>query len=480
MSVGPDYKTPPVPDTMETSVQKKAQEFAKQTSTPSQISAQMLAGWWNTLNDPMLTNYITKALSQNLDLQTAQAKVRESRARLGMAQGAYFPELDVSGSYSKTRTSENVTILPGGSQQTNLYSAGFDASWELDVFGGTRRSVEAARADLAASAANLQAVWVSLAAEVAQNYVLYRTSQEALRVAKANLVAQTETYEILSSRFSVGLSDALAVQQAKYNMENTRAAIPVIEVTMEERLNALSVLVGEMPGNLAQEMAAQKPIPKSPVQMVTGIPAEAMRKRPDIRRAERELAAQTARIGVATADLYPKFYLFGTIGLESIDNTNLFDSKSLVYSILPKITWPIFRGGTIRSNIAVQTALQEQALAQYEKTLLVATQEVRNALTAYNKELGRNESLILAVAAAKDAQNLAMDRYKNGLSDFNNVLEAQRSLLTLQEQQVRSDGNITTYLVQLYKALGGGWEVLTEAQLKAMEKASPVIGAAQK
>ena len=257
------------------------------------------------------------------------------------------------------------------------------------------------------------------------------------------------------------MSNELSVQQARYNLEGTRAAVPLLEAGLEASRNALSVLLGEMPGML--DIPGLDAIPQSHL-VVEGIPADMLRRRPDVARAERELAAQTARVGESVADLYPKFSLTGSIGLESLSSSSLFNSDSRGYNIIPGVRWPIFYSGSIRNNIKAQEAMQEQYLQRYESTVLNAVREVRNALTDYQKEMERRTALSTAVDAATAAEELAVDRYRSGLSDFNNVLDAQRSLLRFQEQLALSEGTVSQNAVRLYKALGGGWQPMTEDQ----------------
>jgi len=340
-----------------------------------------------------------------------------------------------------------------------LYAAGFDAGWELDIFGGIRRSVEAAQANLEATQEDLHHVLVSLLAEVALNYVEVRTFQARLAVIKANIKTQQDGYDLNQSRYQAGLINELAVQESLRILENSRSQIPTLETGLEATKNRLAVLLGEQAGKLSRELSAKQPIPALPPTVAVGIPAETLRHRPDIRRAERNLAAQTARIGGATAELYPKFHLIGSVGLESVTFSDFNEWASRTWSIGgPGVSWNIFRGGAIRQNIKVQTALQEQALIQYESTVLRALEEVENALVAYAKEQRRRESLVKAATAAQRAAVLAQDIYQAGLVDFNNVLDAQRALLIIQDQLAQSEGAVTSNLVRLYKALGGGWK----------------------
>jgi len=317
--------------------------------------------------------------------------------------------------------------------------------------------VEAAEGDLEATQENLRDVLVSLLAEVALNYLDVRTYQAALAVAEANLQTQSETYQLAQWRYKAGLGDELAVQQARYNLENTRSLIPPVRTSLEEAMNRIAVLLGERPGGVHDELEKQEPIPVTPLKVAVGVPADVLRRRPDIRRAERELAAQTARIGAATADLYPKFTLSGSIGLEALSLRNLSSSHTWTLWGGPGISWAIFDAGAIRKNIEVQSALQEQYLIAYEATVLSALEEVENALVAYAEQQQRRQSLSVATRAAQKAVELAQHKYEAGLTDFNNVLEAQRSLLSFQEQLAKSEGTVTSNLVRLYKAVGGGW-----------------------
>jgi len=449
-TVGPDYVPP------DTSVSATWNTQFKGGLTAEEMDPQALAAWWATLNDPELSSLIDRAVLGNLDLKKALARVREARARRGMAKADLFPTLDATGSATWSRTSKDT----GTGKTNDLYAASFDAGWELDIFGGVRRSVEAAGADLQATQEDLRNVLVSLLAEVALNYIDVRTSQVLIAVAEANLEAQSETYQLTQWRYEAGLSDELAVQQARYNLENTRSLIPAFRTRLEEAMNRIAVLLGEQPGKVHPELEKREPIPVTPLKVAVGVPADLLRRRPDVRQAERQLAAQTARIGVATADLYPKFTLSGSIGLEAFSLSNLSSSGAWSLSGGPRITWAIFKGGAIRQNIEVQSALQEQALIQYEATILSALEEVENALVAYAEVQQRRQSLSEATQAAQKAVDLAQHRYQAGLTDFNNVLDAQRSLLSFQEQLAQSEGTVTSNLVRLYKALGGGWTSL--------------------
>jgi NodT family efflux transporter outer membrane factor (OMF) lipoprotein len=455
-TVGPDYVPPEMSAPPQWTAEMGGGLMAEHTDL------QALASWWSTLNDPILTSLLERAIEGNLDLRQARARVLEARARRGVSEAGRFPNVDASGSARLIRGSEET----GSGEERELYAAGFDAAWELDLFGGKRRAVEAAEAGLQASEEDLRDVLVSLTAEVALNYVEVRSFQTRLSVAKANLDAQTETYDITKWRFQAGLATQLDVEQAKYGLEQTRANIPGLQIGLEQAKNRLSVLLGQPPGSLDDALAEHKPIPVAALEVAVGVPADALRRRPDVRRAERQLAARTAQVGVATADLYPKFSLLGSIGLEALSLGNLFSADSRTHSGGAVFSWPVFDAGAIRSNIEVQSALQEQALFQYEAAVLTALEEVENALVAYAKEQHRRASLTEGTQAAQNAVDLAQSQYSSGLIDFNNVLIAQRSLLSFQDQLAMSDGEVTSNLITLYKALGGGWSSLATDENK--------------
>ncbi|UCD36064.1 MAG: efflux transporter outer membrane subunit [Nitrospiraceae bacterium] len=446
-AVGPDYMRPdtPVPESWSTSFE--------QNLSAGMADPEELARWWSSLNDPLLTSLIERAVAGNHDLRRARARIREARARRNIAAAALFPSVDAAASMTKRRSSEDT----GGGGETDLYSAGFDAAWELDLFGGVRRSVEAAGAELEASEEDLRSVLVSLIAETALNYVDLRSFQNRLSLASTNLASQEETYTITRWRFLAGLTTELDVEQARYSMEQTRAQIPLLQIGFEQAGYRIAVILGQNPGTLRDELTEEQPVPMPPDTVAVGIPADTLRMRPDIRRAERELAAQTARVGEATADLYPKFRLSGSIGLEALSFDNLFRASSRTYGISPAFSWNVFDAGRIRENIEVQNALQEQAMIQYEQAVLAALEEVENALTAYARDQVRRGSLTEASQAAQRAEELARSQYASGLIDFQAVLTAQRSLLSLQDQLASSRADVTSDLISLYKALGGGW-----------------------
>ncbi|MBN2467673.1 MAG: efflux transporter outer membrane subunit [Deltaproteobacteria bacterium] len=447
ITVGPQYVPPDTtaPDQWMTDAQK--------SENYEPINAQALSSWWETFNDPILTGLVKEAVKGNLDLKEARARIREARARRARARADRFPVIDATGTATSHRSSEDT----GSGERNELFTVGFDAGWELDVFGKVRRSVEAAQADLEASREDFRDVLITLVAEVALNYVEARTFQTRLTVAEANLSTQTETYSLATFRYDAGLTTRLDVEQATYTMNATRSQTPPLRSSFTEASNRLAVLLGTYPGAVEEKLSDPKPVPLAPFEIVVGVPAEVLRRRPDVRRAEREVAAQTARVGVATAEGYPSFTLPGSIGLEAFPFGDLFSLASRTFSIGPRFSWNIFDAGAVRHNIAVQDALQEQALIRYDAAILTALEDVENALTAYAQEQLRRTSLTEAAQAAQRAVDLARDQYSAGLIDFQNVLEAQRSLLSFQDQLATSEGSVTSNLIRLYKALGGGW-----------------------
>ncbi len=444
-TVGPDYVRP------EISVSKTWHTELRGGLSYKEINSQTEVHWWTTLNDPVLTSLIERSVKKNLSLQTALARVREARARRGIVESDLFPSFDFKGSAAWSRDNKV-------KETTEHYSARIDSSWELDFFGGNQRSLEASQADLEARHADLDDVLISLQAEVALNYIEVRTFQRRLEIAEANLSIQKEAYQLASWRHQAGLSDELALQQALYNLENTHSQIPTLKTGVEEAMNRIAVLIGEQPGSVHHELKDPKPVFTPTLEIAVGIPADLLGRRPDVRSAERALAAQTARVGAAKAELYPKISLSGSIGLESLSLNSLVSSATKSITGGSLITMPIFRSGAIRQNIKVQTALQEQALIKYEAAVLNALEEVENALTSYSHEQIRKEALQEAENAATKAADLAMHKYTGGLRDFGDVLESQRSLLSFQDQLAQSEGIIVINLIKLYKALGGGWQ----------------------
>lgn len=477
-AVGPDYKEPEVhptevalPDAGQPTTNKTATgEFAVATSNEDSravITSEAITKWWTQFEDPVLTDLVNSAVSNNLSFLMAQERLREARWRLMGSAADLFPQLSLDGTMKHSEVHRNTSSLAGGNRRakhSHLYRAGFDATWEIDIFGGVRRGIEEASASVEAANWSLADAWVSLTAEIGSRYITLRTVQQRLEVARANLKLQGETYDILKSRLDSGIGDELAVNQAKYNVEQTRASIPVLLANEEALMNALAILAGTMPGSL-HSILVEKPNRDwlLPASRIDEIPFDTMRTRPDVQAAERALAAQVAAVGVAKSLLFPKLYLNGTLGTECVKVQKFLGRGSLYSSIGPSFSWPVFQGGAIYANYKAEEAKMDEAALKYELAIQNAYADTRNAYSAYTQEYHRYQSLQGAVKAATDAVQISQDLYKNGLKDFNNVLDAQRSRLQLEEELVVSRGQITLDVIELYKALGGGLAAEGEA-----------------
>jgi NodT family efflux transporter outer membrane factor (OMF) lipoprotein len=456
-SVGPSYKQPDI---------AVADGWSEAPQSGIDTRSAPLSKWWTEFNDPLLNALVERAVQSNLDIRLAEARIRESRALRAVTAADAWPRLDTTGSYARSRSSENAFSSNAGGDSSSfgangardLFRAGFDSSWEVDVFGGVRRSIEAADANVAASIEERRNALVTLLGDVAKNYIDFRGFQRRLAVARSNLQAQQETLDLTKVRFEAGLSSDFEVAQAEGQVNTTAAQIPALESALKGTVHRLDVLLGQQPGALWTEVSNEAPIPALPPQAHVGMPAELLRRRPDIRRAERVLASTTAQVGAATADLYPRFSLTGAFGFQSISASDLISAPSRFWSIGPRIFWPVFDAGRIRANIEVRNAQQEQALTLYEKTILVAFEDVENSLVNYAREQVRYRALIDAVAANRRAMQMANELYTRGLVDFLNVLESQRLLYASESELAQSETVMASNLVALYKALGGGWE----------------------
>lgn len=347
--------------------------------------------------------------------------------------------------------------LPGAT--TSLYQIGFDSTWELDIFGGNRRRLEAAAADLSAAVENLHDVTVTLLAEVARNYLEMRGTQLRLSIARTNLAAQNELLELTRSRATAGLSSRADVTRAAAQVAMTSATIPPLEANLRRSIHVISTLLGKEPMTLNQELSEMKSLPPIPPEVPVGLPSDLLKHRPDIRAAERRIAAATARVGAAEADLFPKFALTGGIGLDSTSVDDLFDWQSHYFLVSPTATWRVFDAGRIIPNIALKKAGRQESLLQYQQTILNALHEVEDALVAYASEQAHRAALAEAFAQSHLSLELIRDQYKHGLTDFMNVLDVQRNVLMAQDQLAQSDEALATDLVAIYKALGGGWKI---------------------
>lgn len=461
-SIGPDYVEVPyevnpvsLPDAGRPTTNLTATGEYEISSSENdwrvEITTNQVALWWNRFNDDTLTNLVAEAISSNLSYRMAIERLEAARWNLFGAYAAFMPKVEAG--------ADAMYYQYGSRSFPKNYLLGFDAAWEIDVFGGSRREAEAAKADFAAAGYALSDAWVSLTAEVGRRYIELRTTQQRIAVARRNLVLQCETYDILKSRLDSGIGDDLAVSQSKYIVDQTRALIPDL-LTREEALkNAIAILAGKMPGELHELLSS---CPDRDWLIAPGklssVPLNMLRARPDVRKAERELAASVARIGVAKSYWYPKFFINGSVGLKEAKFSKLFDKESFFASLGPSVSWPIFQGGAVYAGVKVQEAYMREKALSYELTVQNAYAEIRDAYSSYTQEYHRYQALQGAVRAARDAVSISRDLYKNGLRDFTTVIDAQRSLLGLEEQLVISRGQITQNVIALYKTLGGGVE----------------------
>jgi NodT family efflux transporter outer membrane factor (OMF) lipoprotein len=420
-----------------------------------------LTQWWRQFNDTTLTALAEEAVRTNLDLRLAEARLRQARATRGVAIGGLWPAVTTSGSYQRLHTAG---VTPDDQQQ-NLYQAGLDAVWELDLFGGHRRNVESANANIQAAIENIRDVQVSLVAEVALNYIQLRGFQQEIVIAQNNLKAQQHTAEITHKRLNVGFASGLDVANADSDVATTESQIPVFETAAQQSIYALGVLLARPPADLLKQLSPTGNLPSVPAQVPAGLPSDLLRRRPDIRESEAQLHAATAQIGVAIADLFPTFSLTGTVNWQSNLLRTWWTEASRSFGVGPSVSWPIFQGGAIVSNVRVQKALRDQAFITYQKTVLAAFQDVENALIAFAKEQQHRKALNDAVVANRKAVDLSLQLYTEGQIDFLNVLNAQRSLYASEDAFVQSERNIATDLIALYKALGGGWEFVPFGKL---------------
>jgi multidrug efflux system outer membrane protein len=428
-----------------------------------------LSQWWRALNDPLLSELVDEAQRQSLDLRKARARLRESRARRAAAGAARFPTVEASASASRFESSAGGVAGVGGAAggsaagiTGNQLSVGFDASWELDVFGGVRRGVEAADADQQAALASLDDARVTLVAEVARNYVEVRSLQIRLGIARDNLASQTETLQLAEFRAQAGLVSTQDVEQARGNREQTLAQVPSLETGLAEAEHNLDILLGQTPGTLHTRLSTAGPLPEVSAQVAVGIPADTLRQRPDVRAAERKLAAETARVGVAEAARYPSFKLSGSVGLDALIQGATGNTTGSSYSLLGSVTAPIFNAGRLKGQVEAQDAVREQAEVTYEQAVLTALQDVENALVALARNRERGEALTRAAKATRNAAQLARQRYGAGIIDFQSVIDTERTVLSVEDSLASTRSDEVLALIRLYKALGGGWSHETE------------------
>jgi NodT family efflux transporter outer membrane factor (OMF) lipoprotein len=493
-SVGPDFKRP--------SVWSPVSWFASRPIVPASYEASLPVAqpidpaWWKLLGDDKLTALEGRVGAQNLNVRLTTVRLAESRAQLRLSSVNLFPQINGRAQYQRDQISQKEvqrglsTIggrLPAnlagtasgfGSTQVppiDLWSDGIDSSYEIDLWGRVRRTVEAGEAALEASGDARRNALLSALAEVARDYVQLRGNQELLRIARENLVTEQQSLGLTRQRSSGGLGTDLDVAQAAAQVESTRSQIPQLEQQVQQTINALSLLLGEGPGALRAELEAPGPVPPVPPRVPIGLPSELVRRRPDIRQAEAQLHSATAQVGVAVASFYPSVTLSANLTFTALQFRDLGFWSNKGYTLGPNITIPIFQGGQLRGQLALNNAQQQEAATNYQQTVFQAWHDVDNALIAYGAEQSRRDALQRSVEQNQRALVLARDRYTQGLSDFLNVLTQERSVLAAQQQLADSTVTVTQNLVQLYKALGGGWE---ESFPAAPEKAAAATGAA--
>ncbi|MBW2412314.1 MAG: efflux transporter outer membrane subunit [Deltaproteobacteria bacterium] len=458
--VGPDYVKPTA---------QEARDWLESEDPKIKSEQADFSQWWTVFNDPILNRLIESAYQQNFTLQNAGIRILEARAQLGIAIGSQYPQTQrATGDAAAQRTSKNVPNARGTERFAYVYDTGFDAAWELDVWGKFRRAVQSEMANLEASIANYDDILVTLTSEVARTYILLRTSEERLAVAQENVKIQDRSLRIAEVRFNAGAVTELDVTQARSLLRGTEASIPQFEIDIRQFKNALAILLGKLPGEIDEMLGEPGLIPKVPAEVAVGIPTELLRRRPDIRFAERQLAAQSALIGFAKADLYPHFSLFGSVGFTTASSTGnrsrnaglseMFDSSSFNYSIGPGVSWDLFNYGRITNRVRAADARFQELVANYENTVIEAAQEAEDSMVSFLRSQEAVKFLADAVMASRRSVDLSMIQYREGLVDFQRVLDTQRFLTAQQDALVTTAGDVDLSLVALYKSLGGGWE----------------------
>jgi len=449
--VGPNYRRPPAPvapDWIDA-----ADERVRSQSEPPAL-------WWNVFNDPVLNSLVQNASQENLSLREAGFRVLQARAQRAIAVGSLFPQTQqATGTYQRIQiSSQNVNIPVGLPRFFSLWDGGFNLAWEIDFWGRFRRAVESADARLDASVENYDDVLVTLLGDTASTYVQIRTLQQRIVLAQANVALQRETLKIAEAKFKGGQTSELDVDQAKSTLAQTEALIPTLEISLRQANNELCTLLGIPPRDLLPEIGPA-PIPAAPVAAAVGIPAELLTRRPDVRRAERDLAAQSAQIGIATAELYPQIAVTGQIGVQASDLDELFTPRSVRAAIGPSITWNILNYGRLVNNIRVQDARFQELVASYQNTVLNASQEVEDGLAVFLRSQQIARHLAESVDATARAVKIVLVQYREGRVDFNRVVLVEQNLVQQQDQLAQAQGNIALGLIQVYRALGGGWQI---------------------
>ncbi|MCI4589626.1 efflux transporter outer membrane subunit [Sphingobium sp. BYY-5] len=456
-AAGPDYHAP------QTAALGVPATYSQGDSAA--LSDAELAQWWTRLNDPTLSSLIDSAITNNLDIVQAQARLRQARESLRQANASFLPQISGSGSGGKNYSSQDAggrldssgnPISGGGKNWSSSYSLRANASWQLDLFGELSRSAEAARADLASSGYDLANVRMTIISELVTNYVQARLAQEQLRVTRETQAIQQDNYQIASWRLQAGLVSSLDEQQAKAQLAQTNASIPQLEASLRGSLNRIAVLTGQAPGEATRALEAPAPIPAAATQIATGIPADTLRQRPDVRSAERALAAATARIGVAQAQLYPSLGISGNIGTTSNAFKDMFDL--ITGGVFANVAQTIFDGGRLQSQVRSQKAAADGAFAAYKQSVLGALEDVENAMASLSSARARKAEFATAYEASNNAAILARSQYQVGLIDFQTLSSSENTLLTARNSLASAQSDEVLAIAQLYNALGGGWQ----------------------
>lgn len=439
-TVGPDYQAP------QTSFMDKWFSSSSAVVSQEPVDTQ----WWSVFNDPLLTQYIEQSAVNNKDVQIAIANVNRARAVRRESGGSLLPSLGSNADASRAKSSSAVI--------SNSYDAGFDASWELDIFGGNRRGVEASDARVGSAIASYNDAMLSTYSEVARNYFEARGAQKRIAITKKNTDLLKQTYELVNTRLEIGEATQFDAVRAKGEFEATQARLPNLQAELEANIFSLSVLLGLPPEALLEEMKIAQALPSIPDIVPVGLRSDILRRRPDVKMAERNLAASNADIGAETANLFPKFYLTGDAGTQARSFGDLFMASAGIWSFGPSIRWSVFEGGTIRARIDIEKAENQAALATYEKAVLEALSDTEKALTRYGREIETRNKLEQSTQSRKEAVNLAQNLLDAGEVDYLSVLDAQRELTSSEDSLVTSETATITKLISLYSALGGGWE----------------------
>lgn len=435
--------------------------------------ADITISWWSAFQDPILDSLIKKAQQHNLDINTAVANYQAAKALVKERKFDRWPTVTANGAYNRTRTGESV-FTPGSNPTYSTYSASLDASWEADLFGRVTNRIKGAYATKQQAIADMHGVYLSIYAEVATNYLALRGTQYRIDIAKRNLKGQQETYALTQQLAQAGTSNQLDVSRALAQLESTRATIPQLKAQLEALKNSLSVLVGEVPGSLDADIISPQPLPSLPQTVSLGNIEELLRRRPDVRRAEAALQIRISEYNISVADLYPKISFNGSIGFSAVDFSNFGSNSSFTWSVLPKISWAAFNLGRVKQQINQNDAKTLAALSQYEKAVLEGLEDIKTAMSAYGYELKRREILRTSSSASAQAAQIAEQRYNAGLDNFIDYLSAENTLLVSENALALSEIASATSLVSIYKALGGGWELLSPEDLDNKYKAMKV------